>query len=1051
MTVQAVFFQTFIAWTLLSLTSAAAEYGLIPHDPNPQAFSSGRVHRSAAVVDDASLYDVATVGLRCWAVGERGVILRSDDAGKTWKSGVLPFDCSLNSVCFLTNRIGFVAGTRLDLHSKSDRGVLLTTRDGGQTWKNVSPDVRLRGLRSIRFFGLEKGVAITTPNQNQGGTLLITTDAGQTWKEMESHKGRADWVSAAFMRPNEGILVGRGQAYGLVNNNKLTILGYPRNTLQTVNAASLSDDGRAWIVGDGGYIRRSTNRGVSWKIPARFPDEIRDVYCFRSVVHDGERVCVAGTPASSALVSVDSGTTWTRVPCARGGSINRLIRTGSDSLLAVGSWGMILQSDNFGQSWKNVRNGNRRSALMYIVTNPQDAAPLMLAEVAGEQGYRVSVLQPSERLSHQTMPERWRSEMSGLGVNTLTADWRFARTKHQQAMSQPSLLNSWDESSDGRLRKLLPLRLAAGIRTWRPNVICIESSGDNDGVAAIWRSVIASASEIAAGSDPRAISLLNAGLLPWSAERIINRTHENSTVLEFQADTLLPTLRTTAGLIAQNWCFGESAGSRLRGHDVAYAMHSTSPVATPNTMFQDIPVIPGGDGRRKLTQLDQENDDLEVIVQKHHTQKLAVTGQIDRRPMGGDLIAHMQTIGTNVPEALASAQLQHTLELFCQRENLEGRIAVQKEFTRRFPASPQAAHAAEDLHLLYSSAEILILRKNGRPRQDEVRRHAGSHIPTDLRPLPSQEQRTQLLSVKPWVLPAAGTSLDRFHRSNGSEDNALNEHWHQQAGVSQGILNQLAPDAASSAQQQLIVAARYRRMQQPGKERTALAAASRAPDRHRLLAINEMQAGFSAVEPLIEAFNLPETDHRPRLDGVLSDQCWQEAPEIRLTGDGPAAETMNTLVMLSWDSEFLYFGGHVPTVAGIEPAAEKFDRTHDEADMKGDHIELKLDIDRDYSTAWHFVIDSAGRTSDRCWQFDRWDPQWFVATDRDQTGWRFEVAIPTQELQLNPLEAGARWAMSVRRVVPGYTDQRVEVREDVKQLKTRYSLIRFIRNRRPKS
>lgn len=1040
MRMQIAFFQTWFAWTLLAPT-AAAEYRLIAHDPIPPAFLSTPVYRSAAIIDDASLYDVAVVGRQCWAVGERGVVVHSGDAGKTWVSGVLPFDCSLNSVCFLTNRIGFIAGIRADLHSKLDRGVLLTTDDGGQTWKNVSPDVQLPGLRMVRFFGLDKGIVVTTPGHGEGGSVLITTDAGRSWKEIESDNASADWGSAAFVSPDEGILVGGGRAYGVVNSNKLSILGDPGNSLQTVHAVSFSDDGRAWIVGDGGYVRRSVNRGVSWKIPARFPDEIRDIYCLRSVVHDGERVCVAGTPASSVLVSDDAGTTWSRIPCARGGSINRLTRLGADSLLAVGAWGMILQSDDFGRSWKSVRNGDRRSALMYIVTDPQDVAPLMLAKVAGEDGYRVSVLQPSRRLVDEQNPERWRSQIAGLGVNTMTADWRFARTKHQQAVSQSSLLQTWDMLSDGRLRKLLPLRLAAEIRTWRPNVICIESSGENDGVAAIWRSVIKSAGEIAAGSDPRSSPLLKAGLLPWTVQRVIIRTHKNSTPLEYRADFVLPTLRTTAGLVAHNWYSATNPNVRSGNDDVAYAVHRRSAAATPDAMFRNIPVTPGSGGRRRLLQPDHDIGDLEETVKKHHTQKLALTTQIERRPAGGELIAHMRTIGSNMPAALSSAQLQHALELFCQRENLEGRIAVRREFIRRFPDSPQAAYAAEDLHLLYSSAEILTLRKSGRPFHDRGQRHAASHIPADQRPL----------SVKPWVLPAAGTSLDRFYRSNGREDRALDEHWNQQAVISWGHLNQLAPDSALSAQQKLIVAARYRRLHQPGKERTALAAASGAPDWRRLLAVNEMQAGFSAVEPVIEAFNLPETHRRPRLDGVLSDQCWQQAPEIQLTGGGSADGTTNSLVMLSWDPKFLYFAGHLPTVDDIQPETEKFDRTHDEADMTADHIELRLDIDRDYSTAWHFVVDSAGRTSDRCWQFDNWNPRWYVATQRDRTGWRFEVAIPVQELQSHPLEAGAGWAVSVRRVVPGYADQRVEVSDEAKLLKTRYSLIRFIRNRRPKS
>lgn len=1043
----------FVDVSLFSDPVNAAEYRLIQQDQASAAFSAGPIRRSATLIDDATLYDVDVVGSRCWTVGERGVILRSADAGMTWIPGILPFDCSLHSVCFLTDRIGFVAGLRPDLHSKTDRGVLLTTRDGGQFWHDVTPDTRLPGLRFIQFFGLDRGVAVTTATSGQGGTLLVTQDSGQTWNQIKPPHDSTDWVHAAFTGPDEGLVVGSRQTFGLINSNKLVITGHPRPTLQTVNQASLSDDGQAWMVGDGGFIRRSTRRGVTWKPPAgRFPSEFRDIFRLRTVVHDGDRVCVAGTPACSVLHSDNAGETWSTVPCASGGSVHRFARTGSDSILAVGSWGMIMRSDDFGRSWRRIRHGDRRSTLMYIVTDLQDASPLMLASVAGEQGYRVTVVQPSGQLSHPSMSEHWQAELSGVGANTLATDWRFARTRIQHGMSQSALLESWDASSDGRLRELVPLRLAAQIRNWRPDVICIESSSQNDSVAAVWRSAIQTAERIAAGSGPRSVPLYKAGLQPWSVQRIFHRTHTRSTPLQFRADMLLPRLRTTAGLIATNWNLAISPESGSRVADAAYVVHTGSGTDTPEHMFQGIAVPPGTDGRRQLVHLETGIEDLQETVGKHCTLKMAVTGKVYRDPLGEDLIAHTRTIGRSLPTAMATEQLQHLLQLFRRRENLEGRIAVQQEFVRRLPNSPQAAQAAKELHLLYSSAEILLLRKreqadkSGRLPGTAVRNPNGFQLEATLDPTPGVA--LPAVSIKPRLLPAAGTSLHLLRPSRGTQDKALERHWDQQADLSWEVLGQLAPHSATTARQQLILAARYRRMRHPGRERTTLASASGAADPYSILARNEMQAG--AVESILPAFNLPKSRHRPKLDGLLADTCWQQAPEIRLSDTQPGDGVADSLVMLSWDAEFLYFAGRLPVAADVLPASEVFDRSHDEANITSDYIELQVDVDRDYSTAWHFVIDSAGRTSDRCWQFTRWNPEWFVATQRDEAGWRFEAAIPIQELRPQKLGAGTKWAMSIRRVVPGYADQRLEVGESAQKLPTWYSLIRFIRNRDPK-
>ncbi len=1051
----AVVFPLIINAALFSISANAAEYRLIAHEPIAQAFAAGAIRRSAAVVDDATLYDVAVVGKRCWAVGERGVILRSVDSGMTWASGILPFNCSLHSVCFLTNRVGFVAGLRLDLHSKTDRGVLLTTRDGGLTWHDLKSVTRLPGLRFVKFFGMERGVAVTTGTHGQNGTVLMTKDSGQTWNQIKSKDHSADWVNAAFIRPDEGLVVGSHQTYGLVNGNNLVMLGHPGQTLQMVNAASLSDDGQAWMVGDGGFIRRSTNRGVVWKPPAgRFPIEIRDIFRLTSVVHDGERVCVGGTPACSVLCSEDAGATWTVVNCAGGGSIHRLARIGPQSILAVGSWGMIMRSADFGCSWTSVRHGHRRSALMYIVTDPEDASPLMLASIAGEQGYRVSVVQPSQQLYSPPMSERWRAALSATGVNTVATDWRFARTRIQHCMSQPALLEAWDAASDGRLRELLPLRLAAQIRTWRPDVICIESSSENDAVAAVWRTAMKTASQIASGSSLRSVPLDKTGLQPWSAPRIIYRTYTESTRLEFRADTLLPRLRTTAGLVATTWNLSRRPYSGQRDDAVTYVMHGDSAAGTPGHMFRNIVLVPGTDGRRELTRLDPGIEELQAIVDRHHTQKRAITGQVQRDPMGEGLIAYTQTIGSNLPTAMATAQLQHLLELFRSRENLEGRIAVQQEFTRRIPNSPQAAQAAAELHLLYSSAEIQWLRRRELTDKIITKQDAGVRLPNESQSAASLENQpgnsVPAIMVKPWIVPAAGTSLEILRPSRGWEKKAVVQHWNRQADVSWGILNQLAPDAAMTAQQQLIVAARHRRMHRLGERQITLASALNAADSHRLLASNEMQSVFSDVESVLPAFNLPESRLRPELDGLLGDLCWQHAPEIRLTASQPENSVADGLVMLSWDAEFLFVAGHLPVAGGILPGSEVFNRSHDEADITSDYIELQLDVDRDYSSGWHFVIDSAGRTSDRCWQFTRWNPEWFVATRRDDTGWRFEAAIPIRELREKSLTAGVKWAMSIRRIVPGHVDQRVEVSESAEKLSTRYCLIRFIRNRHAK-
>lgn len=1013
----------------------AEEYRLAANDHQRETLFSSQVWRSPAIVNDASLNDVTAVGSQCWAVGERGVVVRSSDSGLTWTAGVLPFDCELNSVCFLTNRIGYVAGLRLDPYTRSEAGVLLTTSDGGDTWTDMTPDAHLPGLRTVRFFGPDQGVLITTPANGKGGVLLTTRDGGQSWQEAASEANRQDWVNATFLRPDEGIIVGSRLTYGLVNGGRLRPLADPRHTLQTVTAVSLSDDGRAWMVGDGGFVRRSTNRGVTWKPPAgEFQQELRDIFRFTSVVHDGNRVCLAGSPGSSVLYSDDAGTSWTIVPCSQNGSIRRLTRVGKQTILAVGSWGTITRSDDFGKSWTSIRNGNYRSALLYVVTDPHAASPLMLGTVSGARGYRVSVLQPSQHLNQPPRTDRWRAALCDLGASTFEADWRFVRTRKRHAMSQTALLDSWDASSEGRMRELLPLRLAVQIRTCQPDVICIESADTNDAAAAIWQAAIEPARLIAAGDDPRSDSLDSAGLPRWTVKRVVRRVHGRTTPLEFHADSVLPELRTTAGTIADGWYLKSAPGKNRTADSYALPPNDQSPV--PRDMFQGIKLAPGSDARRSLPTIGPELETLQKVAAEAQALKTTIAAEVHRKPLSDGLIAHTRTIGKDLPPALATGQLQHMLQLFRDSDNLESHIAVLRELARRFPDSPEAAQAANELHLLYSSAEILMVRTAWQQKKSNRLKNSALSI----------VDATSASGVE--IRPASSTSLDKMRPSLGAAAAALNRQWNHHAESALSALRQLAPTAANTARQQLIQAARSRRLEQFGKERTLLAAAAAADDPHRLLAQNEMQASFSAVEPVLQTFNLPESRQRPALDGLLSDLCWQQAAELRLIDDQPGNRVPDSLIMFSWDEEFLYFAGRLPQVGNVAPGEEQLDRDHDEADTSIDHIELSLDVDRDYSSTWNFVIDSSGRTSDRCWQLSRWNPDWFIATQRDKTGWRFEAAIPVQELQPQLLTAGDKWSVGIRRVVPGYADQQVSGGEVARELETRYSLIRFIVNRR---
>jgi photosystem II stability/assembly factor-like uncharacterized protein len=95
----------------------------------PAAGAQLRVLSESALQSPKALYAatlaVTRAGSRLVAVGERGTVLFSDDAGEHWRQAQVPVRVTLTSVRFINDHSGWATG---------HLGVILHTEDGGQTW-----------------------------------------------------------------------------------------------------------------------------------------------------------------------------------------------------------------------------------------------------------------------------------------------------------------------------------------------------------------------------------------------------------------------------------------------------------------------------------------------------------------------------------------------------------------------------------------------------------------------------------------------------------------------------------------------------------------------------------------------------------------------------------------------------------------------------------------------------------------------------------------------------------------------------------------------------
>jgi hypothetical protein len=182
---------------------------------------------------------------------------------------------------------------------------------------------------------------------------------------------------------------------------------------------------------------------------------------------------------------------------------------------------------------------------------------------------------------------------------------------------------------------------------------------------------------------------------------------------------------------------------------------------------------------------------------------------------------------------------------------------------------------------------------------------------------------------------------------------------------------------------------------------------------------------------------------RPYLDGDFSDPCWQAVEPVVLTeAVGKTGQHYRTEVRLAYDQEFLYVAlscTHPPEYH-VPPAKS---RARDEDLRSYDRVSLMLDLDRDYSTYYHFQVDQRGCVSEDCWGDKSWNPKWFVAVRSNQTSWNIEAAIPLIQLTGRPITATTTWACNVVRVLPGRGVQAMSLPADVQPRPEGMGLLMF--------
>jgi len=272
------------------------------------------------------LFDISRAGERLVAVGARGLIIVSEDDGQNWRQAAVPVSATLTAVSFPTPDKGWAVG-----HA----GTILHSDDGGSSWQ-LQFDGRAVNKQYLEFTRSERKKLQSEMDALQQSAGSTPADAsGLLLKKME--RSLEDAVYAE-------------------EDAQLALEGCPADPFLDVLFVS-ADTGFA--VGAYGMIYRTEDAGTSWHAGYSGIENI-DRYHYYSLAKAAGGLLYLSGEAGLLYRSTDGGLSWERLESLYDGSLFGVVAQ-DDYVIAFGLRGNIFRSDDRGYAWSRVDNSSENS------------------------------------------------------------------------------------------------------------------------------------------------------------------------------------------------------------------------------------------------------------------------------------------------------------------------------------------------------------------------------------------------------------------------------------------------------------------------------------------------------------------------------------------------------------------------------------------------------------------------------------------------------------------------------------------------------------------
>lgn len=324
---------------------------------NPQDVAAARSELAAKT----PLLAVTRAGQRIVAVGQRGHVVLSDDAGQTWRQASVPVGSDLVAVSFPSPMQGWAVG-----HG----GVVIHSADGGATWTRqldgrqaaeialrhyearvaAEPDAERLAAREKRLAeggGTQPFLDVLFESETSGfivgafNRIFRTEDGGKTWTPWMDHTDNPDELHFYSIRRGGKDLYLTGEQGMVWRLDAATqrFAAMPTPYKGTLFGLVADESGSLLVFGMRGSLFRSSDGGRSWE-PVK--TGTRAGITGGEVLPDGG--IVLANQAGGLELSRDHGKTFVALKAAAPMPYFGIAALGKDRVGVVGAQGVRLEA-----------------------------------------------------------------------------------------------------------------------------------------------------------------------------------------------------------------------------------------------------------------------------------------------------------------------------------------------------------------------------------------------------------------------------------------------------------------------------------------------------------------------------------------------------------------------------------------------------------------------------------------------------------------------------------------------------------------------------------